>query len=143
MNPEKADFRSIVSSSNPAFEKAFSKIEKVEAARRLTVTAIALKRYHLKNGKYPSQLAELTPEFVAAVPKDPVDGKPLRYQRNPDGTFLLYSIGEDGVNNGGNPMPASGNSLSFSWQQGRDWVWPQPATAAEIKLWRDHRATAK
>ena len=43
------------------------------------------------------------PEFVPKVPLDPVDGQPLRYRRNADGTFLLYSVGENGKDDGGNP----------------------------------------
>jgi len=69
---------------------------------------------------------------VPAVPRDPVDGQPLSYQINSDGTFLLYSIGEDGVDDGGDPSPASDTkSKSFSWRKGRDLVWPRPATPAQ------------
>ena len=39
-----------------------------------------------------------------------MDGQPLRYRRNADGTFLLYSIGENGKDDGGNP---SGNGPSI------------------------------
>ena len=35
-----------------------------------------------------------------AVPKDPQDGKPLRYQRRPDGV-VVYWLGEDGTDDGG------------------------------------------
>jgi hypothetical protein len=140
-NPAKADFRSVISSTDNAFESAFGKLLKAEAARRLTITDIALKRFHLKHGRYPVQLAELKPAFLDYVPPDPVDGKPLRYQLNPDGTFLLYSIGEDGVNNGGDARPASGKS--FHWQGGRDLVWPQPATPVEIRVWEKEQSNHK
>jgi hypothetical protein len=131
--PEDAELRGIFSSSLPAFSSAFNQLEKFEAARQLTITAIALARFHLKHGHYPPQLAALVPDFLASVPRDPVDARPLRYQCNPDGTFLLYSVGEDGVNNAGDPTVARGKS--GNWLDGRDWVWPQPATAAEIKVW--------
>jgi len=71
-----------------------------ETARRITVTAIALERYRRRHGKYPEQLPELTPEFLAKAPIDFMDGKPLRYRRKDDGTFLLYSVGEDGKDDG-------------------------------------------
>ena len=81
------------------------------------------------------------PEFLAAVPLDPVDGQPLRYRRDADGTFTLYSVGENGVDDGGNPGVAEGVATkSLQWQNSKalDWVWPQPATEAEIKFFYEH-----
>jgi len=69
------------------------------------------------------------------VPRDPVDGHPLRYQMLSDGTFLLYSIGSDNVDNGGDPTATPG-SKSFGWQHSRDWVWARPATSKEIEFFR-------
>ena len=111
-----------------------------EAARRLSISAIACRRYELKHRRRPAELSALVPEFLSAVTADPVDGKPLRYQLNPDGTFLLYSIGDDGVDDGGDPMPAASASKSFNWQRGRDWVWPQPATPAEVEKYFEDKA---
>jgi len=108
----------------------------VEAARQLTVTAIALKRFQLRQGNYPQDLNALVPEFLSSVPRDPVDGQPLRYRVNPDGTFLLYSVGEDGQDNGGDPSPAANSKSFVAWLKGRDFVWPQPATPEEIAAYR-------
>ena len=60
-----------------------------------------------------------------------MDGRPLRYHLNPGGLFLLYSVGEDGVDNGGDTTlsPDAHNN----WSMGRDAVWPQPATPEEVK----------
>jgi hypothetical protein len=105
------------------------------------VTAIALKRFQLKHGQWPETLAELSPEFLPAVPIDLYDGKPLKYHPNPDGTFLLYSVGEDGVDDGGDPSPAmssSSSSPNLNWTQTRDHVWPQPASPAEVQYFYEH-----
>ncbi|HTB83401.1 MAG TPA: hypothetical protein VK742_07100 [Candidatus Sulfotelmatobacter sp.] len=113
----------------------------IEAARRVVIAAIALKRFQLKHGAWPQTLNELAPEFIVSVPVDPFDGKPLRYHPNPDGTYLLYSVGEDGVDDGGDPTsPATGSGRVSYWNnsKARDWVWPQPATEAEIKYFYDH-----
>jgi len=62
----------------------------------------------------------------------------LRFRLNPDGTFLLYSVGENGKDDGGNPALEQGaESSSFYWQNPHalDWVWPQPATAEEIRAY--------
>jgi len=113
-----------------------SAIEKVETCRQMVITALALKRYQLKRGKYAPELAALVPEFLPAVPRDPIDGKPLRYQLV-GSTYLLYSIGEDGVDNGGDPVPASSSANVSNWMQGRDTVWPLPATEQEIQAYQN------
>jgi hypothetical protein len=107
-----------------------------ETCKRIVVTAIALKRFQLKHGNYPERLSDLTPEFLVSVPLDPVDGQPLRYRRNADGTDLLYSIGEDGVDGGGDTTAL--NASNWNWQRARDWVWPQPASPAEVQHYYEH-----
>jgi hypothetical protein len=82
----------------------------------------------------------LTPDLLPSVPIDCMDGQPLRYRPNADGTFLLYSVGENGVDDGGDPsVPKNYNytGSSFYWQKdiALDWVWPQPATEAEIQAY--------
>jgi hypothetical protein len=81
-------------------------------------------------------LNALVPEFLAAVPMDLIDGQPLRYRLNADGSFVLYSVGENGKDDGGNPaLEPNVKSTSYQWQNANalDWVWPQPATEAEIQ----------
>jgi len=112
----------------------------IETARRVVVTAIALKRHQLKYGGWPQTLEELAPEFISTVPIDPNDGKPLIYRPNLDGTYLLYSVGADGMDDGGDagsPTSSSG-STGWYWLRARDWVWPQPATVAEIQYFYEH-----
>jgi hypothetical protein len=133
------DYRRIFSDNSLA--NFLTRILNAEAGKRITITAIALKRYQLKNGKWPESLAELTPAFLPSIPLDPVDGKPLRYRRNEDGTYVLYSIGGDGVDDGGDatqPVGASSSVAHFGWQRARDWVWPQPATPAEVRYYYEH-----
>ncbi len=103
-----------------------------ETQRELTVAAIALRRYELRHGKPAPNLAALVPEFLPELPRDYMDGKPLRYRLNPDGSFLLYSVGQDGRDDGGNAAPSSGAGSKPNLQNGRDLVWPAPASAEEI-----------
>ncbi len=74
-----------------------------EVAKQTALTAIALKRYQLKYKNYPQSLEAMVPEFIPTVPNDPVDGQPLRYRKDNQGTFLLYSVGENGKDDGGDP----------------------------------------
>ena len=87
-------------------------------------------RFHLTYGQF-------TICGLSEVPRDPVDGKPLRYRLNSDGTFLLYSIGQDYKDDGGDPT-STAPIATFYWLRGRDWVWPQPATPQEIQYYYGH-----
>ena len=103
-----------------------------EALRRISITALALERYHGKHGSYPNSLAELSPEFLNTPLPDFMDGQPLRYRLAADGHFLLYSVGLDGVDNGGKmrrsfrdvglDRPARPGTPEAQF----DLVWPRP-----------------
>jgi hypothetical protein len=125
-----ADIRWFFSRSVRSLEDLPKRLMTVEAARQTIITVLALKRYQLRHGNFPGDLSALVPEFLPAVPRDPVDGKPMRYQLVGK-SFLLYSIGEDGVDNGGDPATGS-EAGPFSWSNGHDYVWPGPATDKEI-----------
>ena len=125
------DLGSLSESSVLACARLLERVYKAEVARQIVITAIALKRYELRHGSMPASLNDLVPDFLDKTPRDPMDGEPLRYRLKEDGTYLLYSIGNDGRDDGGNPS-SDQNRTSFNWQFGRDLVWPQPATPAEI-----------
>jgi hypothetical protein len=118
------------------------KTMQMETADRVVVTAIALKRFQVQHGKWPATLTELVPEFFSSVPIDPYAGTPLHYHPKADGTYLLYSVGDNGKDDGGDPTNSTsgGSNPNYSWQnlRARDWVWPQPATAAEIQNFHEH-----
>jgi len=135
------DFHSMLSESIVTLAGVTHKVMRIEAAKQVVITAIALKRYQLKHGAYPTNLKSPVPEFLPKVPLDPVDGNPLRYRLNADGTFLLYSVGENGKDDGGDPSLEKGvQSSSFYWQNPHalDWVWPQPATPEEVQNYYEH-----
>ena len=76
------------------------------ASLRCGLTALAVERYRLAKGGLPRALSELVPDYLQAVPDDPCDGKPLRYERL-DGGFMVYSVGQDGLDDGGKECPPS------------------------------------
>jgi len=90
----------------------------------LARVAISLERHRLATGAYPESLDALAPRFLEKVPHDVINGQPLHYRPTTDGKFLLYSIGWDGVDDGG---------VIFKTERGRldekkgDWVWMFPA----------------
>ncbi len=111
----------------PNFTKAGETTVRAETERQMTLAVLALKRYQLRYGKAAPDLATLVPEFLGSVPYDCMSGESLRYRLNSDGTFLLYSVGEDGKDDGGDPT--STTASRFDLWDGRDAVWPAPASA--------------
>jgi len=120
----------------PNFARAGERAVQVETERQMTLAVIALKRFELRHGKLPSSLEALVPEFLATVPYDYMSAKPLRYRVGSDGRYVIYSVGEDGQDDGGDPKPGPGQANGL-WT-GRDAVWPAPAKeAAEAATQRD------
>jgi hypothetical protein len=112
------------------------KSDRAETQRSIVLSAIALKRYSLRHGNYPESLDALVPEFLSAVPTDYMDGKPVKYRRNEDGSFTLYSVGEDGKDDGGDvSLPADKPNARQLWDR-KDFVWPAPATPEEVEEYR-------
>jgi hypothetical protein len=106
---------------------AMARAWRQQTEQQMVITAIALKRYQLRAGKWPDDLAALTPEFLSDLPRDHMDGQPLRYRKNVDGTFLLYSAGVNGVDDGGDPAPLPEHADSYWMWRAKDAVWPWPA----------------
>ncbi|MFO0849114.1 MAG: hypothetical protein U0871_11260 [Gemmataceae bacterium] len=62
----------------------------------LSVAAgVAAERYRRKHGAWPASLEALVPEFLPAVPTEPFSGKPLGFERLPDG-LAITPTGPDG-----------------------------------------------
>jgi hypothetical protein len=108
----------------PALDRAINKYAFAQANLDLAQVACALERYRLANGQYPETLAVLSPKFIAALPNDVISGEPLKYRRTNEGQFLLYSVGWNGQDDGGNVgMTKTGTTPHVDQTQG-DWVWP-------------------
>jgi len=68
----------------------------------MTRLSFALAAYRADRGEYPEKLADLTPKYIAELPKDIFsDGKDMRYRREKGDGYLLYSIGFDEKDNEG------------------------------------------
>jgi hypothetical protein len=112
------------------------KAMRAETERSLLLSAVALQRHKLRHGNYPESLSALVPEFLPAVPVDYMNGKPIKYHRNDDGSYTLYSVGEDGRDDGGDSSPVpDAESPRDLWRR-RDFVWPAPATPEEVETYR-------
>ncbi len=100
----------------PAITKVGDAFRRKHAYLRCAIVTLAAERYRHEKKTWPDNIDQLCPQFLDAVPLDPYDGKPVRYRRIKDGV-IIYSIGQDVTDNGGNfdrERPASsGVDLGF------------------------------
>ena len=76
------------------------RFHRAQARLRCTETALAAERYRIAEHRWPDDLNALVPRYLAAVPSDPFDGRPLRLRRLADG-IVIYSVGPDRTDDGG------------------------------------------
>jgi hypothetical protein len=80
--------------------------KRIAAHLRLLIAELALRCYQSEQGRAPTNLEQLVPAYRQRVPTDPFSRRPMIYR--PKGTnWLLYSVGEDGVDDGGKPVSRS------------------------------------
>jgi hypothetical protein len=91
----------------------------VDAAR----VGCALERYRLATGNLPETLDKLCPRFLDTLPKDVIDGKPLRYQPASNGDYLVYSIGWNQTDDGGRMAFGRKDKRDSVDLTRGDWVW--------------------
>lgn len=113
-----------------AWDTALAKAARLDVVREQVVAAIALKRHKLRHGRLPPTLDALVPEFLATVPRDWFADAPMRYRPGADGTYELYSVGPDGVDDGGDSRNTQDEVRGL--QLGRDMVWPRRASPEDV-----------
>jgi hypothetical protein len=80
----------------------------------ITRTACQLALYQHRNGSFPDSLTELVPEYLSEIPRDLMDGAPLRYRRTESG-YDLWSIGSDLKDDGGMILPPKDSRAQPDW----------------------------
>ncbi len=105
---------------------------------------LALRRHQERTGQYPQSLDDLVPVELAALPRDPLapDGR-YRYRlldaasADPRIAFILYSVGADGVDDGGNwSHTMAGNPLTHANATG-DHLFNRPRNDAPAETQSD------
>ena len=91
---------------------------------------LALEVFRARAGRYPERLEDLAPGVLAEVPRDSYapDGA-FRYRlvdsggSDPAKSYLLYSVGLDGEDNGGKEAENRVNALAGGpWGRGYDYI---------------------
>lgn len=109
----------------PQLESMVQKFAYAQESVDLARVAIALERYRLANGDYPETLAPLSPQFITKLPHDIIGGQPLHYRRTDNGQFVLYSIGWNASDDGGQIELGKRRNPRLDITKG-DWVWRFP-----------------
>lgn len=117
----------------PPLEAATMRSFRAQTHWEIAKAAIALERYRLQHQRYPAALAQLVPTFLPETPIDYIDGSPLRY-RVEEHSFALWSIGNNAQDDAGTP---AARPLNWMTPEGKDTVWPQPASDTEVAEYRE------
>ena len=104
----------------PNWTKAIRTATETKARLVALNGALALERYRLAHtNALPDTLEALVPQFAPSVPRDPMDEQPLRFKKLPQG-YVLYSIGADGIDNGGTERGSLTNNYDVTITVERD-----------------------
>jgi hypothetical protein len=101
MDKRQGDWDAITRSLTPAYDKLFVTCGRRQVTFDALKIRVALTRFKLAKGVYPKDPAELVPQYLDKLPLDPFSGKPYGYRLEPDGNFVLWSVGEDLKDDGG------------------------------------------
>ncbi|MCL2512057.1 MAG: hypothetical protein FWF09_08410, partial [Bacteroidales bacterium] len=94
-----------------------------QATLHQAVIACAIERYRLEHGRIPERLGDLVPTYLAKIPSDPCDGQPMRYKPEGDGNAVIYSIGINGVDDGGQFGVKKMKGADVVDIDSGDWIW--------------------
>jgi len=103
----------------PAVQTVPRRAAMIQTAVDQVAVACALERFRLARGELPNTLDALMPTYLPAVPRDVIDGQPLRYRREGLDKFVLWSVGWNEADDGGT-IARNGERLDDT--KG-DWVW--------------------
>lgn len=102
-----------------------------ETQRDGLLVTLAMHRYWQDRGEWPRGLGELLPNYLAAIPADPVTGTPLLFAIR-DNSPVVYSVGADGDDDGG----------VWPTVEDKSWQWNKDAAEPETPVMAPDNAAA-
>ena len=96
----------------PATGAVFDAAARNIATDRAADAGIACELYRREQGKLPTTLNELVPQYLPSIPIDPFTGQPMIYKVDENG-FKIYSLGKNKTDDGGklDPKPGEDNRI--------------------------------
>ena len=95
-------FAAVGSQKNTVFD--FDKAHRIDDAHVSMIDVVlAAHGFQRTHGEFPATMEQLVPDFLDVVPFDPMsdDGAPLNYLRDVNGEAMIWSLGLDGKDDGG------------------------------------------
>ncbi|MEA3212152.1 MAG: hypothetical protein QOE70_5209 [Chthoniobacter sp.] len=111
----------------PVYSSVEERVIRTKTQLDQTRLACALERYRLANGAFPEHLEQLAPSLIPEAPLDPYTDAAFKYSRREPGSFVLYSVGPNLLDDRAVLNPKKGERYQL------DVVWlyaPPPAPAA-------------
>lgn len=118
------DFERFLSGSQNFSARAARADFQMMTEQRAAAIALALRLYRFDHdGKWPQTLKELVPNYLPALPADPMaaDGRSFGYHPHAVPP-VIYSVGFDGIDDGGTSLPDESNG-QYRWTRA-DAVFP-------------------
>jgi hypothetical protein len=119
----------------PAIGKAVDRGDMVRCMVEGTKLQLAVEGYRAEHGDWPPTLEALVPDWIDAVPGDPISDEPFVYRLISEDEhgrgYLLYSVGADGRDDGG--LFSADEPLKALTEDGpgQDFVFNQPRPRAD------------
>lgn len=98
---------------NTSFARVIELSSRFQAQESCCVLALAMTRFRLDHHVFPAALQALIPGDLSAIPTDPFDGKPMKLAVRA-GRWIIYSVGPDGIDNGGAEMLNGKGDIIFT-----------------------------
>ena len=122
-------------SSTSGYGGSYAMFTRRDAQRQATRLNIALGQYRARHGRYPTALAELVPNFIDALPPDPFGASSFGYRLEAPDRYVLWSLGIDGEDDGGQPgLGYAGQLVAFSDDGDDIYTFPRGVPTAEPEL---------
>lgn len=111
----------------PGMVLAADKAVLSETRQRQMVIALELARHKLEQDQYPESLPK---KFILVEHgwTDPMTLEPMKYVLQNDGSYVLYSVGLDGTDDGGEFVSSTErdeNGDRYRNHTAPDWIWPK------------------
>ncbi|MHC4695684.1 MAG: hypothetical protein ACYTFA_02955 [Planctomycetota bacterium] len=122
----------------PSLGRSFLAAYCDSATRQMAGMALAIRLYEIDRGHRPEQLTDLIPDYLRELPVDPFgDGRATFIYRPDADPPILYSIGANGVDDGGMSL-GSGNGCQCYREEGDSLfslneTRPEPVEAADYR----------
>ncbi len=92
---------------------------------------LSIEQHRASSGQYPSSLTDLIPAILDDLPHDPYSAEGFIYRKVSENLesagYFLYSVGADGVDNGGTTSADDPNdAFTADSNEGLDFVFNKP-----------------